>query len=232
MTGGRSLRHSTGRLARPAAARQGPLAVVLADAHPVVRVGLRHLLERDGRMQVVGEAGDGVTLLHLVTTLHPALVVLDVALPEVNGIDATRAMRRAHPQPRVVVLSEHATEEAVLGAIEAGAAGYLLKSAAGEEIERAVQEVAGGLGYFSPAVAQLLAREVTGGGQRLPHLSSREREIVQMLSEGNRLGEIASKLFISVPTVKSHRANAMRKVGARTSTELIRYALRHGFGSL
>lgn len=210
----------------------GTIRVALADDHPLVRTGLRHVLERAGGMEVVAEAGDGRTLLRQVEELQPAVVIADVSMPELNGIDAARAIRQRSPRTRVLVLSVHCTEEAVIGAVEAGAAGYVVKDASSEELEQAVRAVANNESYFSPAAARLLATQVARREPRGTHLSAREREVVQLLSEGRRINEVATKLCISAQTVKSHRANAMRKLGARSTAELIRYAIRSGLAPL
>jgi DNA-binding NarL/FixJ family response regulator len=206
--------------------------VILADDHPVIRTGLRRIFERSDAIEVVAEAGDGRTLLQQVQALNPDVVVLDVSMPELNGIDATRAIRREHPSTRVLVLSIHCTETTVLDALDAGAAGYVLKEAATDEVGQAVEAVARGQGYFSPPVARLLASRVVERGKQRALLSAREREVTQLISEGRRLREIAARLFVSVATVKTHRANAMRKLGTRTTAELVRYAIRGGLSSL
>ena len=206
------------------------LRIILADDHPVVRAGLRSALEASGTVDVIAEAGDGRTLLKQVEALHPAIVVADIVMPELNGIDATRAICAQHPDVRVLIVSMHCTEDGVRSAIEAGATGYVLKEAAIEELPRAVEALARSEAYFSPTVAKLLANRVAGRARELsrPMLSTREREVVQLISEGNSLGEIAARLFISRQTVKSHRTNAMHKLGCRTTADLVRHAIIHG----
>ena len=208
------------------------LRVVLADDHPVVRAGLRHILDSGDTIEVVAEAEDGRTLLRRVQALSPDVVVMDVSMPELNGIEATRAIRRQFPTTRVLVLSVHGAEAVVLDAVAAGAAGYLLKETATEELQRAVSAVARGEGYFSPGVAGLLVNRLNERARQRPLLSARDREVVQLISEGERLGQIAAKLFVSIATVKSHRANAMRKLSIRTTADLIRYAIRGGLSPL
>jgi len=205
--------------------------VVLADDHPAIRAGLRRIFEQGDVIEVIAEAGDGRTLLRQVQTLSPDVVVLDISMPELNGIDATRAIRGEHSNTRVLVVSVHCTEATVLDAIEAGASGYVLKEAAADELSHAVQAVARGQSYFSPAVARLLANRLVEGGKQRTLLSAREREVIQLISEGRRLQEIAARLFVSIATVKTHRANAMRKLGTRTTAELVRYAIRSGLSS-
>jgi DNA-binding NarL/FixJ family response regulator len=205
--------------------------VVLADDHPIVRAGLRHVLEAGGEIDVVAEAGDGRALVQAVETEHPDVAVVDISMPELNGIDATRIVRRQLAPTRVLVLSVFCTETTVLDAIEAGASGYLLKDTATEELERAVLAVAENKAFFSPAVARMLANRLTERGRRRAQLSGREREVVQLIGEGRAFRDIAARLFISPRTVKTHRTNAMRKLGAKTTADLVRYAITHGLAS-
>jgi DNA-binding NarL/FixJ family response regulator len=216
---------------KSASRASGPLRVALGDDHPVVRAGLREILESSGDITVVAEAADGRTLVRDVERLRPDVVVVDVGMPELNGIDATRTIRRRLPDVRVLVISVQCTQAAVLDAIDARAGGYMLKDASPQELVQAVRAVAANMSYFSPAVARLLADRVAEQRPGGVQLSAREREVVQLLAEGNRLSDIAARLFISVQTVKSHRASAMRKVGARTTADLIRYAIRCGLTS-
>src|SRR5262245_7512551 len=208
-----------------------PLRVALGDDHPVVRAGLREILESSGDITVVAEAADGRTLVRDVDRLRPDVVVVDVGMPELNGIDATRAIRRRLPDVRVLVISVQCTRAAVLDAIDARAGGYLLKDASPQELVQAVRAVAANMSYFSPAVARLLADRIAEQRPQGVQLSAREREVIQLLSEGHRVSAVAARLFISVQTVKSHRASAMRKVGGRTTADLIRYAIRSGLTS-
>jgi two-component system, NarL family, response regulator NreC len=216
----------------PAAVAAPRVRVILADDHPIVRAGLRHVLERGGGIEIAADSGDGRQLLRQVRTLHPDVVVVDVSMPEMNGVDAARIIHREHRSTRVVILSVHCTEAIVHDAIAAGAAGYVLKEAADEELRRAVLAVARGESYFSPPVARLLATRLVEQGRDRAMLSAREREVVQLISEGMRPQEIAAKLFVSIATVKTHRANAMRKLDARTTAELIRHAIRRGLTSV
>jgi len=200
----------------------------LADDHPVVRAGLKCVLERSGAVEVVGEVGDGRALMEEVNRQRPDVAVVDISMPELNGIDATRQIRSRYPETQILILSVHASENAIMDAIVAGAAGFLLKEAALSELERAVKLVAGKKGYFSPHVASVIARRVKERGRRRAALSAREREVVHLIAEGHRTTEIATKLFISSKTVKSHRGNVLRKLGLRTTAELIRYAIDAG----
>jgi DNA-binding NarL/FixJ family response regulator len=204
---------------------------VLADAHPVVRAGLRAIfLARWPRISVIGEAGDGRELVSMVQSLEPDLVILDVSMPELNGIDAARTVREMRPATHILICSGHASEVAVLESISVGVNGYVLKDATPDELERAARTVVAGRTYFSPAIASVLAVSLGHRGKRGIRLSPREREVVQLVSEGQRLADIAKRLFVSPQTVKSHRANAMRKLELGTTAELVRYALTHGIG--
>jgi len=214
-------------------AARARIGVVIADDHPVVRSGLRRILERGGVTEVLGEASDGEALLGLVEKLSPDVAVIDISMPLLNGIDATLAIRAHHPTTRVLILSMHCRQAMVMDAIEAGAMGYVLKDAADDELERAVLAVAQQKGYFSPAIATLVsARLAARGPHAAPHLSTRERQVLQLISEGRPPREIATQLFISPQTVKTHRSNAMRKLGVRTTAGLIRYAIMHGLASV
>jgi DNA-binding NarL/FixJ family response regulator len=211
-----------------AASASGKPRALLADDHPLVREGLRRIIERTGLVEIVGEAGDGRTLVALALTCHPDLVITDVTMPSLDGIEATRAIHKADPHIRIIVLSVHATETCLLDAMAAGASGYVLKDASTAEIEQALQAVLAGKAFFSPAIAGLLAQRMTSRIRGRGPLSPREREVVQLIAEGLPLHAIASRLFISVATAKSHRANAMRKLGLDTTAGLIRWAMENG----
>ena len=181
---------------------------------------------------MIGEATDGEVVLRLCEALAPDVVVIDVSMPGVSGIEVTRIIRRNHPNTRVLVLSVHAQEEIVLEALAAGAAGYVLKDAAAEELHQAVQAVARGGVYLSSAVSVLVTNRLPGNVGTRPALTAREREVVQLISEGLRLRQVATKLSISIATVKTHRASAMRKIGVDSTAQLVRYAIRTGLSVL
>jgi DNA-binding NarL/FixJ family response regulator len=204
------------------------IRTILADDHPVVRAGLRAILGRWSRIDIVGEVANGRELVAMVRSLPPDLVIVDACLPELNGIDAARAVRQICPATRLLVFSTQASESIVVEAVEVGVQGYVLKAVAPEELERAVRTVVAGRTYFSPEVASVLAIAVGHRGKRGARLSPREREVVQMVAEGKRVEDIAKRLFVSPQTVKSHRANAMRKLELETTVDLVRYAMRHG----
>ena len=207
--------------------------VILADDHPVVRDGLRHRIEAGGAIEVIAEAGDGRTLLRQVQDLNPDVAVVDISMPELDGIEVTRRIASQHPSVRVLILSMHCDEASVLGAIEAGAAGYVVKEAPPEELHKAIEAVACDNTYFSPAVVKLLANHVADRGRTgaRARLTAREREVVRLIGEGGSVREVAARLFVSPHTVKSHRANAMRKLGCRTTAALIRYVITRGLAS-
>lgn len=208
------------------------MRVLLADDHPVVRAGVRNVLERIEGIELVGEAADGQSVMRAVDALRPDVVLIDINMPELNGIDATRALRRQHPETRVIIFSIRCDAEAVLGALEAGARAYVLKEAGQDELRAAILAVARGDGYFSAAAAKFVANGVFERTRERPLLSARERQVVQLISAGAPARDIAARLFVSLSTVKAHRANAMRKLGARTTADLVRCALRAGLTSL
>jgi DNA-binding NarL/FixJ family response regulator len=204
-----------------------PIRLVLADDHVLVRSGVRALLEQLDGVQVVGEASDGREALALVARLRPHVVLMDISMPELNGLEAADRLRRDYPQIRVILLSMHADEAYVARALAVGAAGYVLKTAGAVELELAVRAVARGESYLSPEVARQVMRGPLGADGSLP-LSARQREILQLIAEGNSTKQIAAKLGLSAKTVETHRANIMARLGIRDVPGLVRYAIRAG----
>jgi two-component system response regulator NreC len=207
--------------------------IVLADDHHVVRQGLRSLLEAEPGFSVVGETGDGLEAAQLVERLQPDVLVLDLMMPSLNGLEVTRQVSQRSPQTHVVILSMHANEAHVLEALRAGAAAYVLKESTSAELVRAVHEAVAGRRYLSPplserAIEVYLQKAKPAALDPYETLTAREREVLHLVAEGHTNAEIADRLFISRRTVETHRANLMRKLSLRTPTDLISYALRRG----
>ena len=211
----------------------GAVRIVLADDHELVRRGLQSVLAERPDWVVVGEAADGREALKLCGRLRPDVVVLDFAMPEMNGLEATRQILAAAPETRVLLLSMHESEQIVREVLEAGAQGYLLKSDAGRELVRAIDALIDNKPYFTSRVAQMVLRgfltaaKPEGVADAGGRLSPREREIVQLLAEGRSNKEVAAALGISVKTAETHRARVMQKMGFHSITELVRYAIRN-----
>ncbi len=210
-----------------------PLSVFLVDDHEVVRQGVRITLEADPAFLIAGEACDGLEAVRAVERLQPDLLVLDLLIPSLNGLDALHIIRQRAPQTRVVVLSMYATEAFVAGALQGGALGYVLKGSRTSELVAALHEAAAGRRYLSPplseqALKDYLAKVQIGEGDRHELLTPRERQVFQLAAEGKTCPEIAARLHLSERTVERHRANLMHKLGLRTQTELVLYALRRG----
>ena len=213
------------------------IRVMLADDHRLFRDGLRTLLEQQPRLEVVGEASDGPSLLAQVRTLRPDVVLMDVSMPRLNGLEATRRLRAEHPGVAVVMLSMHADHRFVVEALRAGALGYVLKDCDVSELVEAVRCAAKGDIHLAPAVAGNVVRDYLALATDRPDsafsvLSAREREVLQMLSEGRSMKEIAQALAVSIKTVETHRKNVMDKLDIHSVAELTRYAIREGLTPL
>lgn len=207
--------------------------VVIADDHALLRQGLRLLLSQIADFEVVGEAANGREALTVLQALTPDVVLMDISMPELNGLDATAHALRDHPGLKVIVLSMHASEPYVLEALRAGAAGYLLKDADTKELERAIRTVARGERYLTPAVSHhlidsFLRAERGEEGTRADLLSPRQREVLQLVAEGRSTREIAARLSLSVKTIETHRAQLMQRLEIFDVAGLTRYALRTG----
>jgi DNA-binding NarL/FixJ family response regulator len=210
--------------------------VLLADDHTLVRAGLRKLLESIPAMEVVGEAGDGLALLELAERLRPDVVLMDIAMPGLNGLEATGRISRTWPEVRVLILSMHQNAEYVRQALRQGAAAYLLKDAAPLELELALAAVLRGETYLSPAVSKGVVSDYV---QRLRSdepaedaLTPRQREVLQLIAEGHSTKEIARRLDLSVKTVETHRTQLMRQLDIHEVAGLVRYAIRSGLVSV
>jgi two-component system, NarL family, response regulator NreC len=206
-----------------------PIRILLADDHAVVRQGFKMILNAQADMEIVGEAGNGREAVDLVERLKPDVVVMDVAMPELNGIEATRRVSEVSPHTRIIALSMHKDSVYVREVLRAGARGYLLKDSGAGDLVSAIRAVARGEGYLSPAVSNAVLddyrRHVTNP---IDLLSSREREVLQMLAEGRTNKEIATILNLSVYTVDAHRGRIMEKLNLHSINELVRFAVRNG----
>jgi len=207
--------------------------IVLADDHHVVRHGLRSLLEAEPDFSVVGETGDGLEAAQLVERLQPDVLVLDMMMPGLNGLEVTRQVGQRSRRTHVVILSMHANEAHVLEALRAGAAAYVLKESTYAELVHAVREAVAGRRYLSPplserAIEAYMKKAESDALDPYEMLTAREREVLHLVVEGHTSAEIADRLFVSRRTVETHRANLMRKLGLSTHTDLIRYALQRG----
>ena len=210
------------------------IRVLLADDHQLMRSGIRLMLERETDLSVVGEANDGREAVALAKSLRPDVVVMDIGMANLNGIEAAQQMTGDSPEIAIVMLSMHSDESYVLRALKAGARGYLLKDSAEADLIKAVHAVAGGKSFFSPAVSKVLlddyVRKLRRSGTEDAYdlLTPREREVLQLIAEGKSNKDIANLLNLSVYTVESHRSNLMEKLNVRGLPELILYAVRKG----
>ncbi len=207
--------------------------ILLADDHQLVRQGLRTLLAQQPDLDVVGEASDGVEAVALARTLRPDVVIMDIAMPKLNGIEATRAILSESPSIRVIALSMYADRRFVTEVLRAGALGYVLKEGAFEELAQAIRMVADGRAYLSPSVAGVVVEEfvrqaAAPASTSLDILTAREREVLKLLAEGRRAREIAQELNISVKTAEAHRQNLMNKLEIHSVADLTRLAIREG----
>lgn len=209
-----------------------PVRVVLADDHTLVRAGLCKLLESIPDIEVVGEADDGLALLALAEQLQPDLVLMDISMPGLNGLEATARLGKAWPTIRVLILSMHQNEEYVRQALRHGAAAYLLKDAATQELELALRAVARGETYLSPAVSRGVLNDyvqrLRGDGPAGELLTPRQREVLQLIAQGQSTKEIARGLALSIKTVESHRSQLMKQLDVHEIAGLVRYAMRTG----
>jgi DNA-binding NarL/FixJ family response regulator len=215
--------------------RMQKIRVILADDHTVVRQGLRALLIAEGDIDIVGEADNGRQAVQLARKLTPDVAVVDIAMPQLNGLEATRQITRTVPSTKVLILSSYSDDEYVQKLTEAGAAGYLIKQTAANELLKAIREAHRGNAYFSPSIAKRLrdqCREAFVSGQpakrRTDNLTTREAEVLQLIAEGRANKQIAAELCISIKTVEKHRQQVMNKLGIHDVAGLTRHAIAKG----
>ncbi len=210
------------------------IKILFADDHAIVRDGLRSLFRSDPQFAIVGEASDGAEAVKMVERFNPDVAVLDISMPNVNGVEATRIIKKDHPSTRILILTIHENDEYIQEMILAGADGYVLKNAEKREIFDGVRTVAGGGTFFSPNVSKLLLEGLvrrTRNKEPFPHdgehrLTNRETEILRLIAEGLTSKQIAGKLFVSVTTVNSHRTNIMKKLNIHETVGLVKYAIQ------
>lgn len=212
----------------------GKLRLLIGDDHTIMRQGLRKILEERSDWEVVGEAGNGRSAVQQAIELEPDVAILDIGMPQLNGIDATAQISRKLPSVQVLILSMHEDEAYITRAVRAGARGYLLKDSAGADLIGAIAAVAAGKSYFSPLVARVVLDEYVrrladrGIVDRYESLSEREREIFQLVAEGRSSREIAELLSVSPATVETHRTHILQKLDIHSTAELVLYAVRRG----
>ena len=210
----------------------GPIRILIADDHTLVRESLVGLLQAEGDVQVVAQAADGVETVERALATRPDIVVADLSMPRLGGIEVVRRLKEALPATRVLVLTMHQEDEYVLQAVRAGASGYLVKDSAASELLAAVRNLHAGRGHFGPQASRILAEQVQhpDRGREDPYgnLTPREREVFHLIAEGLTTKEIARKLDISAKTAENHRTRVLDKLGMRNTAELVRYALRKG----
>ena len=213
------------------------IRVLLGDDHRIMREGLRSLLEKEPDIELVGEAEDGRSTLELASRLKPQVVVMDISMPDLNGIDATRKLLEKLPSVKVLALSMHTDQRFIEGMLRAGATGYLPKDCASEELVRAIRTVLSNQTYLSPSIADVVRRDYLSQRREADIsvsgvLTEREREVLQLMAEGKNTKEIASRLQVSVKTIETFRQHIMQKLNLHSLAELTKYAIREGLTSL
>jgi len=211
--------------------------ILLVDDHKILRDGIRSLVKGYDDIEVIGEAADGKTALQMVQELQPDLVVMDISMPDMNGIDATRKIRNNYPDIKVIALSMHHDKQFVSEIFRAGASGYLIKDSAFDELDHAIRVVMSGKTYINPQIASLVVESLVSQSSSTPPqsfalLTEREREVLQLISEGRSTKQIAFDLSVSSKTVESHRRQVMGKLNIRSVAELTKFAIREGLTSV
>ena len=211
--------------------------IILADDHGIMREGLRALLEKQPGIEVIAEAENGRTTVELSRELKPDVVIIDIAMPDLNGIEATRQIVAESPGVKVIALSMHSDRKFVREMLSAGASGYMLKDSAFEELDKAISTVNDNQTYLSPGIADTVVKDylgkiVTDNSAASIALTNREREVLQLFAEGKTTKQIASLLFVSIKTIETHRKQIMDKLGLNSIAELTKYAIREGLTSL
>ncbi len=216
--------------------RAGSYRIVLADDHAILRHGLRKTLEQASGVEVIGEAGDGLELLNLVNRLRPQMVILDISMPKLRGIEAVREIKKAHPHTKILILTMHKEREYLYHGISAGADGYLLKEDSAGELFSAIDRIQKGRIYVSPNLSEgltedwvKLSRGERKGSLENEKLSTREREVLKLIAEGKSNKEIGGLLLISPRTVERHRANILDKLNLKKAADLVKYAVQKGY---
>lgn len=213
-----------------------PYRIILADDHVLLREGLKRIVSEAGDLEIIGEAGDGLELLGLLNHLSPDMIILDISMPNLRGIEAIHEVTTSHPEVKILVLTMHKAKEYLYQAISSGAKGYLLKDDANKELFSAIKTIRDGKIYVSPLLAKDLTddwAQICRGKSQLPLqsdlLTLREREVLKLIAESKTSKEIADLLFISVRTVERHRANLMEKLGLKKTADLVKYAIQKGY---
>lgn len=214
-----------------------PYRIMLADDHIMLRQGIKKIIEASEEMSVVGETGDGIELLNLLKRVIPHMVIMDISMPNLRGVEATREIKMSHPEIKVLILSMHKKREYIYHAFSAGAQGYLLKEDTDTELFSAIETVRKGEFYLSPILSKELALDLLqlSSGYAGPPgelLTIREREVLKLIAEGRSSKDIAGLLFISVRTVQHHRESIMKKLNLKSIADLVKYAIRNGLTTL
>jgi two-component system response regulator NreC len=213
------------------------ISLLLAEDHTIVRQGLQALLKQSDHIEVIGQAEDGQTAVKKADEMRPDVVLMDISMPILNGIEATRQIKKKHPGTKVLILSMHPNEEYIYAALNAGASGYILKQDAHLDLMAAIEVVAKDEVFLSPSVSTKVVKDYLhkaselAPADRLEKLTSRERQILQLIAEGKTNKQIAGLFFISAKTVETHKANLKEKLGVRTIADLVKYAVRKGIVS-